>query len=206
MRPTVDALVVVGESAGLDVVGPGRVGRSNRRAASHGVPTRLSSGALRQRLTPCVRLKASGVRELSGRLRGKVYMKLLIALAVLLLMSDPASAQIHVSKPIPRSRVVVPAKASTLKPLDCKAMAANYREPWMQQICEKSSYDFGTLYAKTYGMPRPSKEVVALPAHGSAAAKTYGIACMGQLAMRRLKNGWEQLRDSEGNYLRCRDL
>ena len=133
-------------------------------------------------------------------------MKLSISLAMLLVLAVPASAQVRVSKPTPRSAVVAPTKASTLKPLDCKAMRSNYREPWMQQICEKSNYDFGTLYAKTYGMPRPSKEVVALPAHGTVAAKTHGIACMGQLAMRRLNNGWEQLRDGEGNYLRCRDL
>ena len=133
-------------------------------------------------------------------------MKFLAGLAIVLAVGNPATAQIHVYEPTPRARVVAPAKPSTLKPLDCKTMAASYREPWMQQVCEKTNYDFGTLYAKAYGMPRPSSEVVALPAHGSASAKTYGVACMGQLAMRRLKNGWEQLRDSSGNYLRCRDL
>jgi len=82
-------------------------------------------------------------------------MKLSISLAMLLVLAVPASAQVRVSKPTPRSAVVAPTKASTLKPLDCKAMRSNYREPWMQQICEKSNYDFGTLYAKTYGvLPR----------------------------------------------------
>jgi hypothetical protein len=130
-----------------------------------------------------------------------------VAISLLLLGAfAPTHAQLHVTRPKATPRVQVPARARTLPPLDCKAMAAQWREPWMRDVCEKSNYDFGTHYARVYGMPRPSRDVVSLPAHGSPQAKAYGVACIGQLAMRRLPNGWEQLRDREGNYLRCREL
>ncbi|PWB29867.1 hypothetical protein DCO49_00430 [Stenotrophomonas sp. SPM] len=43
-----------------------------------------------------------------------------------------------------------------------------------------------------------------LPAYGSAEPKRLGAACMGGTAMRRLSNGWEQLRNAKGEWLRCR--
>jgi hypothetical protein len=77
----------------------------------------------------------------------------------------------------------------------------------IRDFCEAIDYDLGAGYsARAFGTPRPSREVVPLPAHGTSEARKYGVACVGQLAMRRLANGWEQLRDRDGNYLRCRDL
>lgn len=59
--------------------------------------------------------------------------------------------------------------------------------------------------ARQQGLPVPSTEVVKLPAMGSADAKALGAACVGGTAMRRLSNGWEQLRDGQGHWLRCRE-
>lgn len=129
-----------------------------------------------------------------------------IALVLGLVMALSAQAQIHTTRqkypdaPKPRA----PSGYSP-KQMDCKAITQ--KDPHMRSFCEALDYDFGVGYsARAFGTPRPSREVVSLPAHGTAKAREYGVACMGQLAMRRLENGWEQLRDREGNYLRCRDL
>ena len=120
-----------------------------------------------------------------------------------------AQAQVHATQSRSGPRVQTPMSAKTLTPQDCAAFA---RQPhpmgraWLRSVCEDTNFTFGTMYAKQYGMPRPSQSVIGLPAHGSADAKSFGVACMGGLAMRRLQNGWEQLRDRSGNYQRCRDL
>lgn len=123
-----------------------------------------------------------------------------------LLLPLAATAQIHTT----RQKYADPAKprsamAHSPKQMDCKAITQS--DPRMLQFCEQIDYDLGVGYsARAFGAPRPSLEVVPLPAHGSVEAKRFGVSCMGQLAMRRLENGWEQLRDKDGNYLRCRDL
>lgn len=131
------------------------------------------------------------------------------AVIVLWLVFGYAHAQVHATPSRAQPRVQVPTTAKTLTPQDCEAFA---RQPhplgraWLRSVCEDTNFTFGTMYAKQYGMPRPSQSVIGLPAHGSADAKAFGVACMGGLAMRRLQNGWEQLRDRSGNYQRCRDL
>jgi len=129
-----------------------------------------------------------------------------IALALGLVMVFSAQAQIHTTKQkypnAPKPRVPT---AYSPKQMDCAEMTRT--SPHMRDFCEAIDYDFGVGYsARAFGAPRPSREVVSLPAHGTPEAKLFGVACVGQLAMRRLENGWEQLRDKEGNYLRCRDL
>jgi len=112
-----------------------------------------------------------------------------IALALGLIMAVSTQAQIHTTKqkyldaPKPR----VPTGYSP-KQMDCAAMART--SPNMRGFCEAIDYDFGVGYsARVLGTPRPSREVVSLPAHGSPEAKQFGVACIGQLAMRRLQNG-----------------
>lgn len=107
--------------------------------------------------------------------------------------------------PVAAASVALPVRPPSLTPVDCKAASAGYPQPWLQQICEQSNYDLSSVYAKAYGMPLPSRRVISLPAYGSAASKRHGVACLGQLAMSRVANGWEQLRDAEGRYQRCRD-
>ncbi len=123
------------------------------------------------------------------------------------LVAVPAGAQtVRAHAPKPAPRVVVPAKPKPLQPIDCAAFARAADVPWARAVCEKTNYDFGRVYSGHLGMPVASREVISIPAHGTPAAKRYGVACMQGLAMKRLSNGWEQLRDREGNYMRCRDL
>lgn len=87
------------------------------------------------------------------------------------------------------------------EPMKCD----QFVDPRMRLICS----DVGKAYvqgeARRQGLPTPSAEVVRLPAYGSAESKRIGAACMGGAAMRRLSNGWEQLRNGKGEWLRCRD-
>jgi len=53
------------------------------------------------------------------------------------------------------------------------------------------------------GRPQASGQWLSIPEYGSPEAKRLGYACMGGLAMRRLPNGWEQLRDRSNNFYRC---
>ncbi len=114
------------------------------------------------------------------------------------------SVKAHV--PNSPARVVVPARPETLQPLDCVAFQRAANVPWAKAVCERTNYDVINGYAKHYGMPQASAEIISIPAHGTDDAKRYGVACMQGLAMKRLSNGWDQLRDKSGNYMRCRDL
>lgn len=109
------------------------------------------------------------------------------------LMWSSAAAQIHVSKPKQQAAPTPYHKPAAAVPAECNKP---YRDPWVDVLCQ-------TI---TRGRPQGSASVVQLPAHGTAQAKSTGYACMGGLAMKRLANGWEQLNDNGGNYLRCTDL
>lgn len=107
------------------------------------------------------------------------------------LASFTASAQMQAAKP----RTEIPTKpgyhrSAGQTPKEC---LQPHLDPWLGALCK-------TI---TRGRPQPSNEVLALPAHGTAAARESGVACMGGLAMRRLPNGWEQVRDANANYVRC---
>ncbi len=86
-------------------------------------------------------------------------------------------------------------------PLDCK----QHLDPRIRLFCNDMERSIVQGTAKRQGMPVPSSEVVALPAMGTADAKALGAACVGGAAMRRLSNGWEQLRNSQGHWVRCRE-
>lgn len=135
-------------------------------------------------------------------------MRIAIGLAALLFVAE-GQAQVRATQPRAKPPIYVASKAKPLTPQDCEAFSHQPHplgRDWLRSVCEDTNFTMGTIYAKGYGMPRPSKAVISLPAHGSADAKTYGLSCMSGLAMRRLKNGWEQLRDRSSNYQRCRDL
>ena len=111
-----------------------------------------------------------------------------------LLLSFEASAQIRVSKPAPRRPSGGPYhQAAAQLPQECADTRGN---PWLAAMCSH----FGR------GRPQASGERLSMPAYGSAEAKRTGYACIDGLAMRRLSNGWEQLRDSAGNFYRCTPL
>jgi hypothetical protein len=88
--------------------------------------------------------------------------------------------------------------AADITPLNCDKVAFFQRETcWMLEA--KLVQDAPRIY----GRPVPSTEVVRLPAHGTAEAKKLGYACLAGTAMRRLPNGWEQLRNRSHQHLRC---
>lgn len=87
------------------------------------------------------------------------------------------------------------------EPMKCD----QFVDPRMRLICADVEKAYVQGEARRQGLPAPSAEVVRLPAYGSAESKRVGAACMGGTAMRRLSNGWEQLRNGNGEWLRCRD-
>jgi len=87
------------------------------------------------------------------------------------------------------------------EPMKCD----QFVDPRMRLICSDVEKAYIQGEARRQGLPTPSAELVRLPAYGSAESKRLGAACMGGSAMRRLSNGWEQLRNAKGEWLRCRD-
>lgn len=104
----------------------------------------------------------------------------------------------------------MPSKAATrtpqahnlgAEPLKCQQHA----DPRIRLYCSEIERSLIQSEARRQGIPTPSSEVIRIPAYGSAEAKQLGAACMGGTAMRRLSNGWEQLRNAKGEWLRCRE-
>ncbi|MES2670151.1 MAG: hypothetical protein V4673_06995 [Pseudomonadota bacterium] len=60
--------------------------------------------------------------------------------------------------------------------------------------------------ARSRGRPVPTRAVIRLPAHGTKKAKDWGFACISGAAMRRLPNGWEQMRTRDHQHIRCEDI
>jgi hypothetical protein len=114
-----------------------------------------------------------------------------IAIFVTLLLSFQVSAQLRVSKPAPPPPARGPYHQPAAQiPKECSDTRAN---PWLAAVCSHISR----------GRPQASGQRLSIPAYGSAEAKRTGYSCIDGLAMRRLNNGWEQLRDNAGNFYRC---
>lgn len=111
---------------------------------------------------------------------------------LLVIVALPSTAQVHVSQSRGENR-----RAGYHQPAQptSKECVDGNQNPWVAALCS----------SMTRGTPRASNEVVRLPAYGSDASKESGTACIGGLAMRRLPNGWEQVRDSQSNYVPCVD-
>lgn len=97
---------------------------------------------------------------------------------------------------------------SYAKPQDCSVITEqNKANPYaylFRDYCERSDARLKQQIARIYGRPQPSTRVLKVPAHGTPAAKRYGVACMGGLVMLRIKSGWEQALDAEHRYYTCR--
>lgn len=89
-------------------------------------------------------------------------------------------------------------------PFNCEAYKG-HPHPGMPRFCERIEASTLQSEARRAGRPGPSTEVVALPAMGTPAAKSRGIACIGGQAMRKLANGWEQVSSPNGGWQRCRE-
>lgn len=105
-------------------------------------------------------------------------------------------------QPLPRYTPASP-KASNLgaEPLKCQ----QHVDPRIRLYCAEIERSLIQGEARRQGIPTPSSEIVRMPAYGTPEAKQLGAACMGGTAMRRLSNGWEQLRNAKGEWLRCRE-
>lgn len=87
------------------------------------------------------------------------------------------------------------------EPLRCQ----QHIDPRVRRYCTDIERALIQGEARRQGIPTPSSEIVRMRAYDSAEAKQLGAACMGGTAMRRLSNGWEQLRNAKGEWLRCRE-
>jgi hypothetical protein len=76
----------------------------------------------------------------------------------------------------------------------------------LRRLCQRLESNTLRSAARRLGTPRPSESIVELPNYGTELSTNTGLACMGGQAMRRLPNGWEQLRDETGNWQRCEPM
>ena len=101
------------------------------------------------------------------------------------------------------------ANANDTTPFQCErltiAKTRSWTAPILRDFCENSEARNGLAMAQLLGRPRPSTQVYVLPSHGSEDAKSTGLPCVGGTAMKKLPNGWEQLRDQHHRWVRCRD-
>lgn len=128
-----------------------------------------------------------------------------LALALLLLSAPMHAQQLHSAtgpQPLPRYTPPAP-KANNLgaEPLKCR----RHVDPRIRLYCAEIERSLIQGESRRQGTPTPSSEIVRMPAYGGAEAKQLGTACMGGIAMRRLNNGWEQLRNAKGEWMRCHD-
>lgn len=128
------------------------------------------------------------------------------AFLALLVMAQPLKAQQIRSPagppPVPKHGPATPkAYNPGTEPLKCQEHA----HPGVRAYCAEIERWYIQSEARRQGLPTPSSEMIHLPAYGTSESKQLGAACMGGTAMRRLSNGWEQLRNAKGEWLRCRE-
>ncbi|GEM_PF-451853 len=136
-------------------------------------------------------------------LRGEMDIRLGPILSLALLVAPLHTQQMRSAtgpQPLPNHTPASP-KASNLgaEPLKCQ----QHVDPRIRLYCAEIERSLIQGEARRQGIPTPSTEIVRMPAYGSSEAKQLGAACMGGTAMRRLSNGWEQLRNAKGEWLRC---
>jgi hypothetical protein len=95
-------------------------------------------------------------------------------------------------------------------PLNCEKVDEQVLLPpqafALRRLCLRLESNALRSTAKSQGRPRPSESIVELPNYGTELSINTGLACMGGQAMRRLPNGWEQLRDETGSWQRCEPM
>lgn len=127
------------------------------------------------------------------------------AVVALFLLIAPLHAQQlrSATGPQPLLRHTTPGpKANNLgaEPLKCQ----QHSDPRFRLYCADVERSLIQAEARRQGIPTPSSEIARMPAYNSDKARQLGVACMGGTAMRRLNNGWEQLRNEKGEWIRCR--
>ncbi|RJS02520.1 hypothetical protein XnspCFBP7698_16455 [Xanthomonas sp. CFBP 7698] len=87
-------------------------------------------------------------------------------------------------------------------PFNCEQYRAHLH-PGMVHYCQSVENMMLRNEAQRQGRPAPSDSDIALPGLGTAEAKQLGYAYVGGQAMRRLRNGWEQVSAAAGGWQRC---
>lgn len=87
-------------------------------------------------------------------------------------------------------------------PFNCEQYRT-HPHPGMVRYCQGIENMTLRNEAQRQGRPAPSDSIIALPGLGTAEAKQLGYACVGGQAMKRLRNGWEQVSAAAGGWQRC---
>jgi hypothetical protein len=112
---------------------------------------------------------------------------------------------------VPLAAMTIPsAVRADTTPLNCENVDEQILLPpqafALRRLCLRLESNALRSAAKNLGRPRPSESIVELPNYGTELSTNTGLACMGGQAMRRLTNGWEQLRDETGSWQRCEPI
>ncbi|PJL70569.1 hypothetical protein B9Y75_00895 [Stenotrophomonas maltophilia] len=141
-----------------------------------------------------------------------IRLRLICVMLAVAVAGAASGQQIHSARgPAPEPVPAAPkaahnSMAKTTTPFNCDQYRwPNHPHPGMKSLCDGLEANTLQRESRQAGRPSPSTEVEALPAMGTEAAKRSGVACIGGQSMRRLSNGWEQLRNTKGEWLRCRE-
>lgn len=94
-------------------------------------------------------------------------------------------------------RIRAAAGSPVTRPLKCQ----QHSDPRIRLYCADVERSLIQGEARRQGIPTPSSVIFRMPAYGSEEAKKLGAACMAGTAIRRLGNGWEQLRNAKEEWL-----
>ncbi|KPN12079.1 hypothetical protein AN652_02685 [Xanthomonas arboricola pv. pruni] len=108
------------------------------------------------------------------------------------------------SKYIPPTRQPYNSMARDTTPFNCEQYRA-HPHPGMVRYCQGIENMTLRNEARSQGRPAPSDSIILLPGLGTTEAKQLGYTCVAGQAMKRLRNGWEQVSAAAGGWQRCRD-
>ncbi|WP_115042890.1 hypothetical protein [Xanthomonas arboricola] len=106
------------------------------------------------------------------------------------------------SKYIPPTRQPYNSMARDTTPFNCEQYRA-HPHPGIVLHCQGIENMTLRNEARSQGRPASSNSIIALPGLGTEEAKRLGYACVAGQAMKRLRNGWEQMSAAAGGWQRC---
>lgn len=131
--------------------------------------------------------------------------KAFLIIAALSCAASASAQQVHSASGPQPPRKYEPPRGQPHNPGATPMKCDQFADPRFRSLCNGIERDYVQDTAKRQGLPVPSAELVKLPAMSTPDAKRLGAACIGGTAMRRLDNGWEQLRNAQGQWIRCRE-
>jgi len=129
----------------------------------------------------------------------------IMAMALVLVALPAAAQQVRTAtgpQPVANQYQARRIPALGAEPLQCEQ---HKQVPHIHLYCRDLERVVLQGNARQFGAPQPSASITTAPTMGSAEAKRLGVACIGGSVMRRLTNGWEQMRDRQNRWLRCRE-